>query len=113
MILCVPVTPADEVDPRWGRAARIAIADVRDGEIIHWETVDVGWDTLHDAGSEGGHHARVARFLEERGVRLVVAHHMGDPMAHMLERMAVAVRLGAGGDARRAILDAAANMTTA
>jgi predicted Fe-Mo cluster-binding NifX family protein len=113
MILCVPVTPTGEVDPRWGRAARVAVADVQHGEIVHLETWEVGWDTLHDEGSEGSHHARVARFLQAQGVQVVVAHHMGDPMVVMLAQMGVATRLGAAGDARLAVLAAAAEATTA
>ncbi len=58
-------------------------------------------------GSEGGHHARVARFLLEHGTEVVVADHMGDPMLHMLAEMGVEVRLGASGDARAAVLAAA------
>jgi predicted Fe-Mo cluster-binding NifX family protein len=111
MILCVPVTPSGEVDPRWGRAATVAVADVRDGRIVQWGTVEVAWDALHDAGTEGGHHARVAGFLRERGVQVVVADHMGDPMVHMLGLMGVATRLGAAGDARQAVLAAAAAAT--
>ena len=30
MILCVPVTPTGDVDPRWGRAAPVAVAEVDD-----------------------------------------------------------------------------------
>lgn len=106
MIVCAPVTPAGEIDPRWGRAARVAVAEVRDGELARWEEIEVGWDALHDLGSEGGRHARVARFLQEHGTEVVVANHMGDPMVHMLGAMGVDVRLGAGGDARTAILAA-------
>ena len=108
MIVCVPVTITGEIDPRWGRARRVAIADVRDGAIAAWEEVDVGWDTLHDEGTEGGHHARVARFLHDHRVEVVVADHMGDPMVNMLDRMRIGVRLGAGGDARLAVLAAVA-----
>lgn len=108
MIMCVPVTPAGEIDPRWGRAARVAVANVRDGELATWEEIEVGWDALHDVGSEGGHHARIARFLQEHGTEVVVAHHMGDPMLHMLAAMGVDVRLGASGNARGAVLAAAA-----
>lgn len=104
MIVCVPVTPVSEIDPRWGRAARVAIAEVDDGAIARWDEIDVGWDVLHDAGSEGGHHARVARFLQEQGIEVVVANHMGDPMLKMLAAMGVQVRLGASGDARGAVL---------
>jgi predicted Fe-Mo cluster-binding NifX family protein len=107
MIVCVPVTPAGEIDPRWGRTARVVVANVLDGGIARWEEIEVGWDTAHDMGPEGSHHARVARFLEERATEVVVAHHMGDPMLHMLETMGVQVRLGVRGDARRAVLAAA------
>ena len=111
MIVCVPVTSTGDIDPRWGRAARVAVAEVTGGELLRWEEFEVGWDRLHDAGTEGGHHARVARFLQERGVDVVVAHHMGDPMAQMLERMGLEVRLGASGDAGRAVLFASAGRT--
>ncbi len=108
MILCVPVTMTGEVDPRWGRAARVAIAEVVGGEVRRWEEHEVAWDRLHDEGTEGGHHARVARFVQEHRASVVVANHMGDPMVHMLDQMNVGVRLGVSGDARRAVLAAAA-----
>jgi predicted Fe-Mo cluster-binding NifX family protein len=111
MILCIPVTATGEIDPRWGRAARIAVAEVRDGSVVSWEVVETGWDVLHDAGSEGSHHARVARFLREHAVEVVVADHMGPPMAHMLGEMGLTVRLGAAGDPQAAILEAAASLT--
>ena len=108
MIICAPVTQAGEIDPRWGKAARVAVTDVQDGAFASWEEIEVGWDVLHDAGTEGGHHARVARFLQEHGAEVVVAHHMGDPMLHMLAAMGVDVRLGASGNAQSAVLAAAA-----
>jgi predicted Fe-Mo cluster-binding NifX family protein len=108
MLVCVPVTADSQMDPRWGRAARVAIADVRDGSVVSWQVHDVAWDRLHDESTEGGHHARVARFLQDHGVEAVVAGHMGGEMAHMLERMGILVRLGAAGDAREAAIAAAA-----
>ncbi len=106
MVICVPVNADGQIDPRWGRAARVAIAELQGGTLAGWEEFDVGWDQLHDAGTEGGHHARVARFLQEHGVDTVVAHHMGPDMARMLERMGLDVRLGASGDARVAAMGA-------
>jgi len=106
MIVCIPVTANDEIDAGWGRAARVAVAEVLDGAITRWEPIDVGWDALHDSGTEGSHHARIARFVQDHGVQVVVTGHMGPPMANMLERMQVGVRLGASGDARRAVLEA-------
>ena len=107
MIVCVPVTTAQELDGSWGRAPRVALADVQGGEIVRWEAFDVAWDALHDTGSEGGHHARVAQFLQDHGVQVVVARHMGPPMANMLQKMGVTVRYAAGGDARSVVLAAA------
>jgi predicted Fe-Mo cluster-binding NifX family protein len=100
MLICVPVTEDGLIDPRWGRAARVAIADFRDGSIVGWQEFDVAWDRLNGATTEGGHHARVARFLQDRHVEAVAANHMGGEMAHMLERMGILVHLGVDGDAR-------------
>ena len=104
MIVCVPVTPDGEVDPRWGRAARVVVASVADGSVTAWDEHDVAWDVLHDVGTEGGHHARVATFLRDHGVEVVVAGHMGPPMAQMLARMQILARVGAHGDARAAVV---------
>jgi len=107
MVVCVPVTSDAHVDHSWGRADRVAIAEVGDGGIERWEEFEVGWDASHDADGEGGHHARIARFLLDHGVGAVVAGHMGPPMQNMLARMGLAVRLGATGDARAAVSRAA------
>lgn len=107
MLVCVPVTTDGQMDPRWGRAARVAVADVRGGSVVSWQEFDVAWDRLHDETTEGGHHARVARFLQDNHVETVAAGHMGGEMVHMLERMGILVRLGADGDARQAAVSAA------
>ncbi len=104
MVVCVPVTADGSIDPRWGRAARVAIADVRAGAIASWREFDVRWDVQHELGTEGGHHARVAGFLREHGAQVVVAQHMGPPMRNMLDQMGIRVRLQASGDARQAVL---------
>jgi len=107
MIVCVPVAGDGQIDPRWGRANRVAVVDVRDGRVTDWQEHAVAWDDLKDSGTEGSHHARVARFLREHHVEAVVADHMGQDMHHMLEKMSVRVRLGAAGDARAAAIAAA------
>src|SRR5512143_3978681 len=109
MIVAIALTPEGTAGQGWGRAPRVAIARVDDGRIEAWAVHDVRWDLLHDEGSEGGHHARIARFLREHDVGLVIAGHMGPPMVQMLARMNIAVRLGAEGDARAAVLAAAAS----
>lgn len=102
MVVCVPVTTEGLIDPRWGRAERVAVTEVIGDQIRSWTEYEVGWHTLHDEGTEGSHHARVARFLQEHHVEAVVANHVGPPMVHMLERMGVKVCLGATGNAREA-----------
>ena len=48
MRVCVPVTADGQVDPRWGRAGRVAVADVADdGQIRDWQEFVVGWGALH------------------------------------------------------------------
>ncbi|HXX38554.1 MAG TPA: NifB/NifX family molybdenum-iron cluster-binding protein [bacterium] len=108
MVVCVAVTPDGQIGPRWGRADRVAIANVQGGALAGWQEFEVGWDRLHDAGTEGAHHARVARFLLEHHVETVVAQHVGEGMLGMLRQMGLQVRLGAVGDAREAAIAAAA-----
>lgn len=107
MIVCVPVDTSGAVDPRWGRARRVALATVEGGVIAAWKELDVGWDSLHDTGTDARHHARVARFLLDHHVDAVVADHMGGGMHRMLDTMRVSVLPAAAGDARDAVLAAA------
>jgi predicted Fe-Mo cluster-binding NifX family protein len=107
MILCVPLTNDAMVDPRWGRADRIAVAEVVNGEITSWQEIEVSWSRLHDEGTPARHHARVARFLKEHQIQTVVANHVGDGMVRMVNTMGLTLRLDAQGDARAAVLSAA------
>lgn len=107
MIVAIAVSLDGAAGQGWGRAPRVAVARTEDERIESWDVYDVRWDVLHDEGSEGGHHARIARFLSDHGVQLVVAGHMGPPMIQMLGRMAIGVRLGDAGDPRAAVIEAA------
>jgi predicted Fe-Mo cluster-binding NifX family protein len=107
-VVCIPVTADGRVGPSWGRAPRVAVAEVDAGAVVAWSEHDVRWDELHDDGTEGGHHARVARFLIDHRVQVVAADHMGPPMVRMLASMGLGLLLGAGGDARAAAIEAAA-----
>jgi predicted Fe-Mo cluster-binding NifX family protein len=113
MRACTPVTPDGLVSGGFGRASAMAVAEVSGGKISSWEVLPVAWDVLHDSTSEGGHHARVARFLMDQRVELVVAGHMGDGMRRMLDRMGLAVVDGVAGDARDAVTQAAAGPVAA
>jgi predicted Fe-Mo cluster-binding NifX family protein len=102
MRVCVPITADGQVDPRWGRADCVAVADVADGEIRDWQEFTVAWGTLHDQGTEGAHHARMARFLRDNQVQAVAAEHVGPGMQRMLASMGIQIVTGLGGDARSA-----------
>ncbi len=108
MIVCVPVDDAGQVSPGWGRAAKVAVADVQDGAIASWEVCAVGWDVLHDSGTHGAHHARIVTFLREHGVQAVAVEHMGDGMVRVMNAMGIALFFGAAGDAREVVLAVAA-----
>ena len=103
MIVCLPVTEEGQIDPRWGRADRVAVVALVDGGVSSWEEVQVGWGRSHDQAGEGSHHAGIARFLMEHQVQVVVASHMGPPMENMLAKMGIRVLLRASGDARQAV----------
>jgi predicted Fe-Mo cluster-binding NifX family protein len=113
MVICVPVTPEGLVDGGFGRAPRVAVIRVEDGEVAATEVHDVRWDELHDAGPEGSHHARIARFLIDNGVEGVAAGHVGPPMQHTMAKMGIRVWLGAAGDARAVAIAAAAQAAQA
>jgi predicted Fe-Mo cluster-binding NifX family protein len=104
--VCVPITDDGRVDPRWGRASRVAVADVADGAIREWAEFDVGWDTLHDEGTEGAHHARIARFLREQDIAAIAVQHVGPGMQRMLATMGIRIAASGTDDARQALLDA-------
>ena len=108
-VVCIPVTADGRVGPSWGRAPRVALAAVDAGVVVSWTEHDVRWDELHDEGTEGGHHARVARFLVDNRVQVVAADHMGPPMVRMLGSMGLGVLLGAAGDARATAIAAASS----
>lgn len=78
------------------------MATVADGEIREWQEFHVGWGTLHDQGSEGAHHARVAKFLRDNGIEAIVVEHVGPGMRRMLDTMGIRVVADIGGDARHA-----------
>jgi len=49
--------------------------------------------------------------VQEHRASIVVAGHMGDPMLEMFRRLDIRVQLGVSGDARQAVLAAAARIS--
>lgn len=108
MILTLPVTDDGSVDPRFGRASTMAVAEVTDGQITSWTTHDVGWDVLHDEGPHGTHHGRIVRFLKEHNVERVLFVRMGDGMINTINKMGLVLIQVDPVDAKEIVLQAAA-----
>ncbi|WP_337247883.1 NifB/NifX family molybdenum-iron cluster-binding protein [Actinomyces sp. 432] len=104
----IPVTADGEVEPRFGRAPRVAVVTASAGVITDWQEFEVGWDTAHDAGSHGAHHARIVRFLNEHRVDTIIATHMGGGMQRVVARMGLRLLGTPGGRARAAVVTALA-----
>jgi len=101
--VCVPLALNGDIDPRWGRANRVAVAEVGDGVIDSWRETTVAWNIEHDQGTEGAHHARIARFLLDNHVDVVAAQHVGPGMQRMLDSMGIRLVVGLNGNAREAV----------
>lgn len=103
------VTPVDahgNTGDGWGRAHWMAVGTVSDGTITDWQVHEVAWDVAHDQGSEGAHHARIARFLKEQGVQVAVLRHCGGGMQRMLTKMGIPLLAATEGDAQASVLAA-------
>lgn len=103
----VTLSPEGTVAPGLGRAKVVAVANVQDGRVAGWQEHAVGWDTAHDEGTEGSHHARIAKFLREHEVEAVVTGRVGEGMVRMLGTMGIRLVTDAVGDARDAAVSAA------
>ncbi len=111
MIVAVAMGPTGLVGHSWGKASTVALGTVEDAAVTDWREFPVGWDVSHDEGGHGRHHARVVAFLREHRVQAVVVDHVGDGMRRMLGTMGVDLHEGVTGDARAAVLAAAAATT--
>ena len=113
MQIAIPVDDQGRTGHAWGRAHWIGLASVSgpdaDGawQIDDWRVDEVGWDVLHDTGTEGGHHARVVRFLRDNQVGAIVVDHVGEGMRRMLASMSIPILPMVPGDARDAVVAAA------
>lgn len=101
MIIAIPVLEDGTVDPRWGKAHTVALAQVEKDQLIGWSDIEVNWDVLHDeAPSEGSHHARVVRFLQDNNVEAVILNHAGAPMMNTMQKMGLVIATDAEGNAK-------------
>ena len=86
MRIAMPVE-GEQVGHGWGRARVVAIVDISDGKVSGWQEDPVGWDTLHNSGTEGAHHARIVRWCRDNEITDVLVHHMGQGMVTTLTKL--------------------------
>ncbi|MSS45661.1 dinitrogenase iron-molybdenum cofactor [Cutibacterium sp. WCA-380-WT-3A] len=104
MNVMIPVRQDGSVEPRFGKAPMVAVAQVdSNSHITAWQTFHVEWDRLHDEGTEGSHHARIVRFLREHDVVACVATHVGMGMQRTLAAMKIPVLPATSPDARESV----------
>ena len=106
MKIFTPVTADGQSGSHFGRAHWAAVAEVADGVVSDWQVHEISWDVLHDEGTHGSHHSRVARFFKEQGVEAVVAAEMGPGMVRMLTTMGLPILPASPGDAQASVLAA-------
>ena len=110
MNVMIPVRPDGSVEPRFGKAPMVAVAQVDDnGHIADWQTFKVEWDRLHDEGTEGTRHARIVRFLREHDVVACVATHAGIGMQRTLAAMNIPLLSATLPQARQSVEQAIAS----
>jgi predicted Fe-Mo cluster-binding NifX family protein len=107
VIIAAALAPDGQIGHSWGKAQAVAVGRVEGAALVAWEVHEVGWDHLHEQGSEGSHHARVVTFLRTHAVEAVLAEHVGAGMRRMLGSMGIRLVEHAQGDARAAMLAAA------
>ncbi|MEI6649552.1 MAG: NifB/NifX family molybdenum-iron cluster-binding protein [Actinomycetes bacterium] len=102
-VACATLLPDGSIGGGWGKANTVAIAEIVEGKVAAWRVEEVGWRALHDTGTEGSHHARIVRFLNDNKVTVVATGHMGDGMQNTLGKMGVKVHLDVSGEAKSAL----------
>lgn len=102
MRIALPVDADGQVFPHFGRAPRLAVATLEDGQVRDWQVLEVDWGASHDREPHGEHHRRVFEDLRGQGVEVVLAGGMGEGMVRSLSGAGVQVVLGVSGDARSA-----------
>ena len=107
MTTAIAINSDGTIGGGWGRAHLVVVATVAEGTVTHWQEIEVAWDVAHDEGTEGSHHARIARFLRDNNVDTVIAGHMGEGMVRMLATMGIRTVLDVAGDARAVAVAAA------
>ncbi len=109
MNVATPVDGSGNTAHAWGKAHWVGVARVEGDSVVEWDVYETDWDTLHDVGSHGSHHARIVRFLREHDIAAVVVDHMGEGMRQVMAKMGIPLLPSTPGDARASVAAAVAS----
>lgn len=104
-----------KVNPHFGRADQMALADVEGVKITQWKVVDTPFANMHrdhdHHGGSGGHtpnpshQSTIKQFLLDHDVDVVFVGHAGPGLQKVKDETKMNVVTGAQGDAREAVMD--------
>ncbi len=92
-----------------GRAHKVAIATVVNGNVEKWEEIDVKWDESHEQEYEGYHHASIVKFLQGHKIKNIVTFGAGEDIRRMLAKLGIKLNI-ASGNGRRVVEEMAKAM---
>lgn len=119
--VAIAVLPNGMINAHFGRANKLAVATIENGQITKWEEVDVPFaethgdhdhhdhDHDHDHGHEHhhhhapGHHEGIKNVLVQSGVDMVLLDHAGPGMQKVMNETDIKIVVGAKGNARESI----------
>lgn len=112
MRIAVAVLPNGMVNAHFGRASKMALADVENGAITKWEEIDAPFAEMHGdhhhhhgAGHQPSptHQSTIKNFLVEQNVNVVLVHHAGPGLQKVKDDTDIEIVAGAQGNAREAV----------
>jgi len=115
--VAVAVLPNGMVNAHFGRANKLALATVENGQISKWEEVEVPFaeshgdhDHHHDHDHHDhehhhapDHHEGIKNFLVEQGVDMVLLDHAGPGMQKVMNETDIKIVVGAKGNAKEVV----------
>ncbi|TCS83687.1 NifB/NifX family molybdenum-iron cluster-binding protein [Tepidibacillus fermentans] len=115
MKVAVAVLPNGKVNTHFGRANKLALATIENGQITKWEEVAVPFaethgnhDHHHDHDHEHhhhapGHHEGIKNWLVDHEVDMVLLDHAGPGMQKVMSETDIKIVVGAKGNAKEAV----------
>ncbi|WP_339063671.1 NifB/NifX family molybdenum-iron cluster-binding protein [Tepidibacillus marianensis] len=117
MKVAVAVLPNGMVNAHFGRANKLALATIENGQISNWEEIEVPFAETHGDHDHGhdhnhdhhdhhhapDHHEGIKNLLVEQEVDMVLLDHAGPGMQKVINETTIKIVVGAKGNAREVV----------